>query len=193
MKVFNGVAELPNYDNRYYCRVKHLYNNSVPEMTAIGFPSEDDFFEDGPEFVAAVMKLCCCIRSLNERKLSKFPSKTTAFIERELPGIWKTICSMESVDRVLIKEIQELGSQLCLLATNTELNAKVLRLLALSFDQPMKVPETCEINELSPQEVEEAQHLQGDMILRAGRPEAKQLIGNLIIEIITSGIFIKGP
>lgn len=161
----------------------------------IDFPTEQDFSVDDDEFADSVKNLRGILAQLNDPSLdpSQFPAKTNAWIDKTLPAIWRLVKDTQSVSRSLLKEIQGITEQLCLLAKKLDLNLKLVQAIASSFDDTMKVPTIYDLIELTDEQKAECANIttvRKDM-LRTGKPAPKQLIMTLIQQILTTGLLQK--
>ena len=161
----------------------------------IDFPTEQDFSVDDDEFADSVKNLRGILAQLNDPSLdpSQFPAKTNAWIDKTLPAIWRLVKDTQSVSRSLLKEIQGITEQLCLLAKKLDLNLKLVQAIASSFDDTMKVPTIYDLIELTDEQKAECANIttvRKDM-LRTGKPAPKQLIMILIQQILTTGLLQK--
>ena len=165
-----------------------------PDMSAkIDFPTEQDFTADDDDFTDRVRNLRSVLSKLNEVNPSQYKPRDWTFIEKTLPAIWRSVKDAQSVSRSLVKEIQGLSEQLCLLAKKLGLNQKLVQAIASSFDDSMKVPVIYTLVDLSDEQRAECANIETvrkDM-LRTGKPAPKQMIMTLIQQILTTGLLQK--
>ena len=156
------------------------------------FPSKSDFTFEGDDFCENVRNLTNILTELNAAELSDFSDKIFDFLKTELPVIWKIILASPHPSRSLIRDIQLLEDQFCLLCTNTNLMPQIINAITAVFEnQPKKykiypcekIPENQQIEFLKGKTEQE--------ILHPERPNSSSIVSALIQNIISSGIFYK--